>query len=79
MKNSQLTYNHSPRNCEIAGTTHKIDSPHRYIVSASTSPNHTCNCGVKLSPVNSNIETSPPPFMFKEETIGTGVTGNLEK
>lgn len=49
------------------------------MVSASTSPNHTCKDGVKLSPVNSNIATSPPPFKFNENTIGTGVTGDLTK
>ena len=34
------------------------------IVSASTSPNHTRKNGLKFSPINSNIATSPPPFSY---------------
>lgn len=49
-------------NAEMSGTTHNILSSHLYIVSASTSPNHTRNTGVKFSPVRSNMATSPPPF-----------------
>lgn len=73
----QLTQSHSPRNSWMSGTTHSSDSVHRYIVSASTSPNHTCSWGVKLSPVNSSMATSPPPFKLSECTMGTGVTGAL--
>lgn len=72
-----LTHNHSPRNCDISGTTHSNVSVQRYIVSASTSPNQTCKCGVKLSPLSSNMATSPPPLRFSELTMGTGVTGEL--
>lgn len=63
----------------MSGTTQSKASAQRYIVSAATSPNHTVSCGVKLSPANSSIATSPPPFKFSEFTIGTGVTGDLEK
>lgn len=76
-RNLLHTHAHSPRNCDMSGTTHNNASAHRYIVSASTSPNHTRSCGVKLSPDSSNIATSPPPFKFNELTIGTGVTGDL--
>lgn len=37
-------------------------SQYLYIVSASTSPNHTRKFGVKFCPVSSSIATSPPPF-----------------
>lgn len=73
------TQSHSPRNCEISGTTHSNVSVQRYMVSASTSPNHTCRCGVKLSPLSSSMATSPPPLRLRELTIGTGVTGELEE
>lgn len=76
--NYKLTHSHSPLNCEISGTTHNMLSWHLYIVSASTSPNHTCKDGEKLSPVNSSIATSPPPFRWRLWTIGTGVTGDLK-
>lgn len=39
---------------------------HLYIVSASTSPNHTLRLGVKFWPVSSNMATSPPPFNFTQ-------------
>lgn len=74
----ELTQSHSPRNSWISGTTHSKASAHRYIVSASTSPNHTWRFGEKLSPVSSSIATSPPPFKFSEFTMGTGVTGDLD-
>ena len=50
------------RKAEMSGTTHSMLSSERNIVSASTSPNHTLNDGVKLSPLISSIATSPPPF-----------------
>lgn len=73
-----LTQSHSPRNSWMSGTTHSSVSLQRYIVSASTSPNQTCSEGVKFSPDNSSMATSPPPFIFNEFTIGTGVTGDLK-
>lgn len=74
---NKLTQRQSPLKWLMSGTTHSNASAQRYIVSAATSPNHTVSCGVKLSPANSNMATSPPPFKFKEFTIGTGVTGDL--
>lgn len=74
----KLTQSHSPRNFWMSGTTHNSVSLQRYMVSASTSPNQTCSDGVKFSPESSSIAESPPPFMFNEFTIGTGVTGDLE-
>lgn len=41
---------------------HTDTNTHLYMVSASTSPNHTRRLGVKFCPVSSNIATSPPPF-----------------
>merc|ERR1739847_254211 len=59
---------------EISGTTQNMLSSHRYIVSASTSPNQTLRLGVKFSPFSSTMATSPPPFSCRHETCGTGVT-----
>lgn len=39
--------------------------PYLYMVSASTSPNHTWRLGVKFSPESSNMATSPPPLRWR--------------
>lgn len=44
-----------------------------YIVSASTSPNHTRKLGVKFCPVSSSIATSPPPFSCNSQKTRTAL------
>lgn len=41
---------------------------HLYMVSASTSPNHTLRFAVKFCPVSSSMATSPPPFSYHTHT-----------
>lgn len=48
----------------------KLTHLYLYMVSASTSPNHTLRLGVKFCPVSSNMATSPPPFNFDTNTKG---------
>ena len=48
---------------------------HLYMVSASTSENHTLRSGVKFSPVISSMVRSTPPDNFSPSITGIGVTG----
>ena len=56
-------------------TVLKFLSTYLYMVSASTSENHTLRSGVKFSPVISSMVRSTPPDSFSPSITGMGVTG----
>lgn len=47
------------------GTQGRLPCPYLYMVSASTSPNHTLSPEWKFSPWSSSVATSPPPLSWE--------------